>query len=297
MVRIAVIGAGYLGRFHIEKLKNIKGCSLEYVCEINKKSSAAIKNEFNVKVLNDYRELIGKVDAVSIVTPTPTHYEIADFFLENNVHVFIEKPVTDDLSKAKKILKKRKKKIVVQVGYIERFNPAFRFLSKHIKNPVSVIFRRKSPFSPRGSDVDVVLDLMIHDIDLAMNIFKNHRAKILSVKGSRIFTDHNDIINAVIKFDDVTAVFDISRAFHSKERKITVLEENAYIEADLLNQTGYMLKHGKELRYEEGKKDILYEELSSFIMAINKKEDPVVSLEDGINSLKLAQNILKKAEK
>jgi len=297
LVRVAVIGAGYLGRFHIEKFRKIDGCSLDFVCEVDKKSAQDVKKEFNVNVIADYKSLAGKVDAVSIVTPTPTHFEIAEFFLNHNIHLFIEKPVTDDLSKAVKLLKKRKDHIIIQVGYIERFNPAFNFLKKHSKNPKSVIFRRKAPFSERGADVDVVLDLMIHDIDLAMNIFKDQTAKILSVKGSKVFTKFNDIVHVVMGFGDSTAVFEISRVSKSKERKISVIEENIYIEADLLNQSGYLLTSGKELSFDEGKKDILYEELKSFIQAINKKNNSLVSLEDGINSLKLAQTIIEKLER
>ncbi len=298
MVKVAVIGAGYLGRFHIEKFKRIKSAKLVAVCEINKEVKNSLESEFAVPVVDDYKKLIGKVDAVSIVTPTPSHYEIANFFLSKGVHLFIEKPVTDDINSARKLLSLREKDTVVQVGYIERFNPAFKMLKEDIfkSKPHTVIFKRKAPFSPRGADVDVVFDLMIHDIDLAFNIF-SEKPKILSVNGEKIFTDYNDVVVAVIKFGDILACFEISRVSSGKERKITVLGEGNLLEADLIDQTFRIIKDKEEKVFTGEKKDILYEELSDFIKAVEEKKDPKVTLEDGLSSLHFAQKILKKIRK
>lgn len=294
MVRIAVIGAGYLGRFHIEKLKKIENCSLKFVCEIDKKIARSIEEEFNVPVISDFKKIVGEVDAVSIVTPTPAHYKIADFFLSNNIHLFIEKPVTDNVLEAKRLLQKRKRGVIVQVGYIERFNPAFKLIKKYVDSPKSIIFKRKAPFNIRGSDVDVVFDLMIHDIDLAFNLFQGKKPVIMSAKGTKVFTKFNDIINATVRFGDSLAIFEISRISDAKERKLSAFGDNYFAEADMINQQCRFIKSGKEESFAGEKEDILFEELKSFVNAIDKSEEPLVSLEDGINSLSFAHKILQR---
>lgn len=296
MVRVAVIGAGYLGRFHIEKFKKINSVNLVCVCEVDKKIAQSISKDFDVPIVSDYKSLAGKVDAVSIVTPTPTHYEIADFFLENKIHLFIEKPVTDNIESARKLLKKRKKGLVVQIGYIERYNPAFKILKENLCNPKTIIFKRKAPFSLRGSDVDVIFDLMIHDIDLAFNIFES-KPKVLSVVGKSIFSNFNDIVYSVFNFGDTLAIFEISRVSDIKERKITALTDDTFVESDLINQSCRIIKKKEEKVISEEKKDILLEELSDFINAIEKGQNPKVTLEDGIESLDFAHKILERIRK
>ncbi|MCX7990963.1 MAG: Gfo/Idh/MocA family oxidoreductase [Proteobacteria bacterium] len=296
MVKIAVIGAGYLGRFHIEKFKKIKNVNLVSVCEVDKKIAKSISDEFGVTVVDDYRALAGKVDAVSIVTPTPSHYNIADFFLKRNTHLFIEKPVTDNINDAKKLLKLKKEDIIIQVGYVERFNPAFRIFKDNLNTPHTVIFKRKAPFTLRGADVDVVFDLMIHDIDLAFNIFEE-KPEIAYVRGEKIFTNHNDVVIAGIKFGHTLAHFEISRISDSKERKITALDEGIFIEADLINQNCKIVKNKKEKIYGGEKRDILLEELSDFVISVEKGSIPKVTLEDGIKSLEFADKILRRIRK
>lgn len=296
MVKVAVIGAGYLGKFHIEKFKKIKSAKLIGVCEIDKKIASEIEKKFEVPVVNDYRSLVSKVDAVSIVTPTPTHYEIASFFLERGVHLFIEKPVTDNVVMARNLLKKKNKNIIIQVGYVERFNPAFGILKDNINDITAIIFKRKSPFNLRGSDVDVVYDLMIHDIDLAFNLFRE-KPEILYAKGCKIFSNYNDLVLASVKFGKIVAIFEISRVSEIKERKIIALNESKMLEADLINQTCRIATNGQEKVYGGDKKDILLEELTDFVNVIENKGKPAVTLEDGIVSLSFAHKILKKIEK
>ncbi len=185
-IKVGVIGLGYLGKFHYQKYKANRYADLVAVVDTDDKNINGI--EYN-KVLktNDYRDLINIVDAVSIVTPTTTHYKIAKFFLDNKVHVLLEKPMTETVAQAKSLNAIAKKnKCVFQIGHLEQFNPAIRKLKLHSVQPQFIEVHRLCKFNPRANDVDVVLDLMIHDIDIVLSLV-NEKIKKLSVSGKKIY--------------------------------------------------------------------------------------------------------------
>ena len=166
-IRIGVIGIGYLGKFHLEKFQKNKDCQLVWLIDKNIKNLKNYKDKYNVST--NYKEIVDDVDAVSIVTPTVNHYEIARYFIEKNKHVLIEKPMTQTVSEAKKLINLAKKhKKTIQIGHLERFNPVIRKVSSLIKNPLFIEVHRLAQFNPRSTDVNVVYDLMIHDIDLSL---------------------------------------------------------------------------------------------------------------------------------
>lgn len=293
MVKIGVIGAGYLGKFHIEKLISLKDCQLIAIADVDKKRLLAYK-DMGILLTNDYKELAKVVDAVSIVTPTIYHYDMAKFFLEKNIHIFLEKPAASTVNECEDLLKMVKKDIVVQVGHIERFNPAYVTIKKNINKPKSILFKRKSPFTDRGADVDVIYDLMIHDIDLALNIIDigKNDIQLMFIKGESIVTDKNDYILAGFILNDVLVTIECSRASNKKERSITVLCENAIWEGDFNTQEVYYNdKNGRKV-FSVERVDTLKMELQAFLTAIKTKSEPPVTLKDGFEALKFAESML-----
>lgn len=298
MVKIGVVGAGYLGKFHIQKLQNIKNCKLVAISDIDKGSLELYKNS-GVFLTDDFKTIVKMVDAVSIVVPTIYHFEIAKFFIENGVHVFIEKPVTASVDECERLINLTKNDVIVQVGHIERFNPVYLKVKEKINNPKIMTFVRKAPFVNRGIDVDVVYDLMIHDIDLVLSFFKNKwELKNISVKGSKIITNKYDYLSANFFINDVYVNIQTSRVSAIKERKMTLVDSTSICEGDFLNLTTfYKSKDKEELYKQDFPYDALQEELSVFINSITNKKTPPVTLIDGLNSLKLAEKILQAIER
>lgn len=292
MVRVGVIGAGYLGAFHIDKFLSIKDCDLVGVVEVSEELRDNLKKKFSIPVYSDYRELLGLVDAVSIVVPTPLHYEIASFFIKNNVHTFIEKPVTETVEQGGALLSLSNDSIKVQVGHIERFNPVYNMIKENMTHPKSVIIRRKAPFTKRGADVDVVFDLMIHDIDIVLNLLTGSTFKNLSVIGNKFFTSKNDYVKADFSLGQVSVTLETSRVYNKKERTITVVCDDVIFEGDFINQDVYCISKNQEKVLFNGKKDILLEELQSFIHAIKYDVPVKVTLSDGYNAVVWANQIL-----
>lgn len=296
MVRVGVIGAGYLGTFHIDKFLSIKDCNLVGVVEVSEELRDNLKKKFSIPVYSDYRELLGLVDAVSIVVPTPLHYEIASFFIKNNVHTFIEKPVTEAVEQGSALLTLSNDNIKIQVGHIERFNPVYNMIKENMTHPKSVIIRRKAPFTKRGADVDVVFDLMIHDIDLVLNLLTGSTFENLSVIGNKFFTSQNDYVKADFSLGQVSVTLETSRVFNKKERTITVVCDDMIFEGDFINQDVYCISKNQEKLLFNGKKDILLEELQSFIHAIKYDVPVKVTLSDGYNAVVWANKILSRLE-
>jgi predicted dehydrogenase len=241
LVRVGVVGAGYLGKFHIQKIIDIPNCTLTAISDVSDNVLELYKS-YNVLLTKNYRDFLGKVDAVSIVVPTTFHYEIAEFFIKNGVHVFLEKPATTTSIECEKLLNMKPDNLVVQVGHIERFNPDYINLKKNIKSPKLLNFVRKSPFTNRGVDVDVVFDLMIHDIDLALSFFsENSVIKNLCVTGGKIVTEKNDYMIAKFNINDVLVNIECSRVSSSKERKITILENDSIKSKRVLSSLKFVL--------------------------------------------------------
>ena len=232
--RVAVVGAGYLGRFHAQKYAALDGVQLVAVADPDEAARERVAREAACAAVADYRQLLGEVDAVSVVTPTPLHHRVSREFLESGAHVLVEKPITATIEEARDLVATATRLgKVLQVGHLERFNPAIVAVEGILDRPRFVESNRLAPFKPRGTDVSVVLDLMIHDIDLILNIVGSPVASIDAV-GAQVFTDEIDIANARLRFEngcvaDATA----SRISMKSERKLRVFQSDAYLSIDL----------------------------------------------------------------
>ena len=314
MLNIAVIGAGHLGEFHIKLLKSSKLFNLIGFFDPNKSRVKEIIDKYNINFF-EIDKINSLVDAVIISTPTSSHYETAVKFLNNNIHVFIEKPITSSIEQANKLIKiKRNNKLVGQVGHVERFNSAFLNI-KDALNPMFIESHRLSSYPSRGTDVSVVLDLMIHDIDIVLSLVDSKITKI-SANGTKIISSSPDIANARIEFENgCVANLTSSRLSLKKMRKMRVFQTDSYISLDFDSGSSEIIKiknydgknkyamtiHDsegieKEIQIENIKNEninSIEEEHKNFYYSIINKEDPIVSFEKGRNALKLAIEILK----
>ena len=300
-INIGIIGIGYLGKFHLEKFLAHKNCNIEWIVDLNPKN-INIKLPQNTKITDNYRDISDDVDAVSIVTPTHCHYEIAKFFLAQKKHVLIEKPMTQTVQQAKKLLSLSKKsKVVLQVGHLERFNPVMKKLSQDIKNPLFIEVHRLAKFNPRSTDVNVIFDLMIHDIDIVTSLIKKNVKKI-SAFGKKIITNSTDIANVRLEFNGGSvANLTASRISQKNERKVRIFEKEKYYSVDFMNSNikrynkTSKRKKGifeyKEFNYKQA--DSLKEEINNFIFSCIGKEKPLVDGEQGMNAVKTATIISK----
>ncbi len=288
-LRCAVIGGGYLGRFHAQKYSSLSRCELVGVADPDPQARAQLATELGVEVVASYRDLLGRVDAVSIATPTSLHHAVAREFLLAGAHVLVEKPITATAAEARELIAlARQHQRVLQVGHLERFNPVILAIAGELENPRFIESNRLAPFKPRGTDVSVVLDLMIHDIDLIQNVVRSTIASIDAV-GAPVFTDEIDIANARIRFEngcvaDVTA----SRISLKSERKLRIFQADAYLSIDLqqklltvvrrpeiLPESGLPKVDVEERSFDQG--DALLAEIESFLDAIEQGSAPVVS--------------------
>lgn len=300
-IRIGVIGIGYLGKFHLEKFQKNKDCQLVWLIDKNIKNLKNYKDKYYVST--NYKEIVDDVDAVSIVTPTVNHYEIARYFIERNKHVLIEKPMTQTVSEAKKLINLSKKhKKTIQIGHLERFNPVIRKVSSLIKNPLFIEVHRLAQFNPRSTDVNVVYDLMIHDIDITTSLVPSKIKKISSF-GKSIITNKIDIANARLEFFNGTiANLTASRISQKSERKIRIFEKDKYLSLDFLQSKLKIVEKVKKkssklfktLEYNYKKTDALNDEIIDFINSIRMNKKPLVDGIQGMEALKLAAAISKK---
>jgi len=300
-IRIGVIGIGYLGKFHLEKFQKNKDCQLVWLVDKNNKNLKNYKDKYNVST--NYKEIVDYVDAVSIVTPTVNHYEIARYFIERNKHVLIEKPMTQTVSEAEKLINLAKKhKKTIQIGHLERFNPVIRKVSSLIKNPLFIEVHRLAQFNPRSTDVNVVYDLMIHDIDITTSLVPSKIKKISSF-GKSIITNKIDIANARLEFFNGTiANLTASRISQKSERKIRIFEKDKYLSLDFLQPKLKIVEKVKKkssklfktLEYNYKKTDALNDEIIDFINSIRMNKKPLVDGIQGMEALKLAAAISKK---
>ena len=298
-----MVGAGYLGRFHAEKYRDSLRADLVGVADPSPAARDAVARNCGVAGHADYRELLGRVDAVSVVTPTPLHHAIARAFIEAGAHVLVEKPICTTVEEARDLIDVAARHgRILQVGHLERFNPAIIAAMPVIQGPRFVASHRLAPFQPRGTDVSVVLDLMIHDIDLIMNIVGAPISSIDAV-GAPVFTAAIDIANARIRFTngcvaDATA----SRISMKTERKLRIFQEDTYLSIDLQQKLlttvrrrgGEAISGGlpvdvTEQNCEQG--DALRFEIESFLEAILNRTAPVVTGEDGLRALETAIRI------
>ena len=297
-IRIGVIGLGYLGKFHYQKYKANKHVKLTSVVDTDKENYSIIKGK-GVLMFEKYQDIVDKVDAVSIVTPTVTHYKLAKFFLDNRVHVLLEKPMTETVAQAKKLIAIAKKnKCVLQIGHLEQFNPAIRKLRKNNCKPQFIEVHRLCQFNPRANDVDVVLDLMIHDIDIVLSIV-NKKIENIEVSGKKILTNLTDIANVRIKFkDNIVANLTASRISRKNERKMRIFSDNSYYSIDFINNELKKIYKDKENNFKIKnfnfkKTDTLNDEINNFINTCLGKEKSMTTGNSGLEALIVAKKISK----
>src|SRR5829696_6191308 len=233
-IRAAVVGVGYLGRFHAQKYARADGCELVAVVDAREEVREAVALEVGTRPVADYRDLLGKVEAVSVATTTPAHFVIARDFLEAGAHVLVEKPITETPEEARQLIElARQGQRVLQVGHLERFNAAILAAEPYLKTPRFIECHRLAPYRERGTDVNVVLDLMIHDIDIVQTIVAAPIESIEAI-GTPVFSDEIDIVNARIRFaNGCVANATASRVSLKTERKLRVFEDDAYLSIDL----------------------------------------------------------------
>lgn len=314
MLNIAVIGAGHLGEFHIKLLKSSKLFNLIGFFDPNKSRVKEIIDKYNINFF-EINKISSLVDAVIISTPTSSHYETAVKFLNNKKHVFIEKPISSSIEQANELIEiKKNNKLIGQVGHVERFNSAFLNI-KNALNPMFIESHRLSSYPSRGTDVSVVLDLMIHDIDIVLSLVDSKITNI-SANGTKIISSSPDIANARIEFENgCVANLTSSRLSLKKMRKMRVFQTDSYISLDFDSGSSEIIKiknfdgknkyamtiHDsegveKEIQIENVKNEkinSIEEEHKNFYYSIINKEDPIVSFERGRNALELAIKILK----
>lgn len=316
MLRVGVLGAGHLGKIHLRLLNQSEKYELVGFYDENQENGAKIAAEFGYKQFDTIARLLHAVDVVDIVTPTLSHYKCAKVAVKSGKHIFIEKPIATTVLEAEEIIALANEyKVKGQVGHVERFNPAFKAVKHQINNPMFIETHRLAEFNPRGTDVPVVLDLMIHDIDAILSVVHS-KIKNISASGVSVISDSPDIANARIEFESgCVANITASRISMKNMRKSRFFQKDAYISVDFLDKVCEVVKMKDApenpgdfdmiLQNAEGvKKQIYYEnpsvetnnailnELESFADAINNNTTPIVTLEHATDALRVAYQII-----
>jgi predicted dehydrogenase len=316
MLRVGVLGAGHLGKIHLRLLKQSEKYELVGFYDAFNENANKVAAEFGYKKFDSIAELIAAVDVVDIVTPTLQHFECAQQVIEAGKHIFIEKPISNTVEEAEEIIALAKKyNVKGQVGHVERFNPAFTAVKDKIKNPMFIETHRLAEFNPRGTDVPVVLDLMIHDIDAILSVVKS-KVKSINASSVAVISDSPDITNARIEFENgCVANITSSRISMKNMRKSRFFQKDAYISVDYLDKVCEIVRMQDApevpgdfdmiLQNAEGVKKQIYfdnpnvqannailDELETFADAINNNTTPIVTLEDGTEALRVAYQII-----
>lgn len=298
MLKAGVIGAGYLGQHHARILSDLDGVCLTAVVDIDGSRAAMIGGKYGAPAFTDIRKALGKADAFSIVTPTITHYAIAKECLRAGKDILIEKPITDSVAEASDLEEiAAREGSIIQVGHLERFNPAVIALYPMIEMPRFFEAERLSPYLGRGTDVDITLDLMIHDIDIVLAILalEKRSAMIRDTKATiaRVLTDKIDMAKVWIEFDNgVQALMTASRLSHEKSRKLKIFQKESFLLLDYQNmEIRKYYKQGLSIEQESikvEKKEPLREELKDFVDCVKTRRSPVVSASEGREALRIA---------
>lgn len=327
-LKVAAVGVGHLGKEHARVYAELPGVELVGVVDVQEKQAEKIARQYNTRFFTKYQDVIGQVDAVSIAVPTKSHYAIAKDFLQNGVHVIIEKPMTGTIPEAKELIDISKAKgLVLQAGYIERFNPTIAAIKKLAIKPKFIECHRLSPFTFRSADIGVVLDLMVHDIDIILSMTGSTVKKIDAV-GVSVISDKEDIANVRIQFQNgCVANITASRVSLTPMRKMRLFSEDSYISIDYQKKDALIYKKspkltlkalnvaemdistiadlksyvfGDLLKIERIKMDDyepLKRELESFVNCIVEHKEPIVSGEDGLKAIEVAYDIMREIEK
>ena len=308
-IRVGVIGVGYLGKFHAEKYARMPGVELVGVVDTHAEQADKVARQVKTQAFYDHHELFGKVDAISIVVPTELHYAVSRDFLAQDVDVLIEKPITDNIRQADDLIRMAEKRgCIIQVGHLERYNPAVTALEGVVHQPLFIESHRLSLFKERGLDVSVVLDLMIHDIDIILN-FVRSKVRSIHAAGIPVITGNVDIANARLEFENgCVANVTASRISMKNERKIRLFQKEAYIAVDFANREITIVRQTGEqtsglipgMSFEQNRfseADALDDELKSFIKAVSRREQPEVTGQMGRDALKIALHIMQQIQR
>jgi predicted dehydrogenase len=306
-LRAGVIGVGYLGRFHAQKYAALENVDLVGIADVSRERAEEVAAEVGTTAFTDYRELLGQVDLVSIVVPTQYHFPVAKDSLEAGCHILLEKPVTQTVEEADELIRlAADRRLIFQVGHLERFNPAIMALKGVLKGPLFIESHRLAPFKPRGTDVNVVLDLMIHDIDIILNMVPSS-VKLVNSVGVPVLSHEVDIANARLQFENgCVANVTASRVSREAMRKIRIFQPDAYISIDYQERKISIFRKGgdgfpipglpnvtmEEKSFEQG--DALLTEIRAFVDAVRTGSTPPVTGEDGKRALELALQINRK---
>ncbi len=319
MLKIGVIGAGHLGKFHLNNWMEMEGAEVVGFCDTDDANAASVEEKYKLKRFASPDELLDHCDAVDIVAPTTFHFELCALALRKGKHVFVEKPLTNTMEEAKSLLKLAKESNVkFQVGHIERFNPAFASLKDYSLEPMFIEVHRLAQFNPRGTDVSVILDLMIHDIDIILHLVKSN-VSYISANGVAVLSDTPDIANVRIEFDNgCVANLTSSRISMKKMRKMRVFQKDAYIGIDFLDKKTEIIRQNNpgdknvftfDIETAKGKKTVaisspqvndsnaMMDELVAFKDAIENNTEPPVTVIDGFRAMEVAHQILEKIHK
>jgi len=316
MLKVGVFGVGHLGKFHLNNWKEIEGVKLIGFYDPSDLNANEVKKEYGLKRLKKADDLIEACDAIDIVAPTTEHFELCKKAILQSKHVFVEKPLCNTMDEAKEIVKLAKEaNIKFQVGHVERFNPALLAAKEHELNPMFIEVHRLSQFNPRGTDVSVILDLMIHDIDIILSLVKSN-VKNVFANGVNVLSDTPDIANVRMEFDNgCVANLTSSRISMKKMRKMRLFQKDSYVGIDFLEKKTEIIKYKSpedknvftfDIDTNHGKKTIaiaapavkesnaIKMELQSFVNAINNNKTTVVTEVDGFRAMEVAHLILDK---
>src|SRR5215204_6489212 len=316
MLKIGVFGTGHLGKFHLNNWKDIPGIELVGFYDPSDAIAQEVVSKYNLKRYTNEDELIGASDAIDVVTPTQFHFAICERAIKKGKHVFVEKPMANTMAEAKTLVALAKEsKIKFQVGHVERFNPAFLAAKDMDLNPMFIEVHRLAQFNPRGTEVSVILDLMIHDIDVVLSLVKSD-VKSISASGVAVMTDTPDIANVRIEFNNgCVANLTSSRISMKKMRKVRLFQKDAYIGIDFLEKKTEVIKLKQpqdenvfafDIETPNGTKTIaiasppipevnaIKKELEEFVSAIRNNTQPIVNEIDGYRALEVAHQILQK---
>ncbi len=316
MLRVGILGVGHLGKFHLNNWKEIEGVEVVGFFDPNDESAQEVIEKYDLIRFEDADNLIDASDAVDIIAPTTAHFNLCKSAIVKGKHVFVEKPLANTIEEAKELVKLCKEaNIKFQVGHVERFNPAFLALKNHVLEPMFIEVHRLAQFNPRGTDVSVILDLMIHDIDIILSIVKSN-VKSISANGVAVMSDTPDIANVRIEFDNgCVANLTSSRISMKKMRKMRLFQKDAYIGIDFLDKKTEIIKLNTaedvnaftfDIETNSGKKTIaianpiivegnaIKMELEAFHQAILNNTEPPVNVVDGFRAMDVAHQILTK---
>src|SRR6266498_2503610 len=316
MFKVGVFGVGHLGKFHLNNWKEIEGVELVGFYDPDDATAKDVAEKYELKRFTDINSLLDKIDAADVVAPTNHHFDLCEAAIRKGKHVFVEKPLTNTIEEGRQIVKMvREADVKVQVGHVERFNPAFLAVKDRQLNPMFIEVHRLAQFNPRGTEVSVILDLMIHDIDIILSIVKSG-VKNISASGVAVMTDTPDIANVRIEFDNgCVANLTSSRISMKKMRKMRLFQKDAYIGIDFLNKKTEIIKQKEpkdsnvfafDIETPKGKKTLaianpivpevnaIKKELEEFSEAIINNTKTIVSEIDGLMAMDVAHQILKK---